>query len=216
MSLKQSIVVVNQYTIKTGRGGTRGGTPGDYVRRYMARDLATENLAPVRLHEQDDYIVRYMARKEASETLDSVPKIKSRMKQAEKDGGVAFGYGDVSLSDEKLRQASADIQHQFDIGKTVMKTVLSFDEEYLRENGLIDEDFHLERRGDYRGNLDQLKLRMAIMNGMDRLSRHYDDLQYVGVIQVDTKHVHCHLAMVDRGRGHIMDDGTQKGNPYPR
>jgi hypothetical protein len=56
-----------------------------------------------------------------------------------------------------------------------------------------------------------MKLRMAIMSGMEKLGRHYDDLQYIGVIQVDTKHVHCHLAMVDRGKGTVMPDGTQRG-----
>lgn len=209
--LKSSIVIVNEFTVKKGSGGSRGGTPGDYVRRYMARDLATESVAPVRLTETSDYIERYMARKEATETLLSVPEIKRKMKQSQKDGGVAFGYGDVSLSDEKLKAASSDIQWQFDHGKTVLKTVLSFDEEYLREHGILDEDFVFEKRGDFRGHIDQMKLRMAIMNGMEKLSRRYDDLQYVGVIQVDTAHVHCHLAMVDRGHGFLMKDGTQRG-----
>ena len=117
--LKSSIVIVNEFTVKKGSGGSRGGTPGDYVRRYMARDLATESVAPVRLTETSDYIERYMARKEATETLLSVPEIKRKMKQSQKDGGVAFGYGDVSLADEKLKAASSDIQWQFDHGKTV-------------------------------------------------------------------------------------------------
>lgn len=38
MGLKQSIVVKNQFTVKTGdSGGRRGTTPGRYVTRYMAR-----------------------------------------------------------------------------------------------------------------------------------------------------------------------------------
>ena len=212
MSLKSSIVVVNQYTLKTGsKSGSRGGTPGDYVMRYMARDRASEDLTPVRLFDADTYVTRYMARKNASETLGTIPEIKDAMRDSQKFGGLAFGYGDISLSDEGLRFASEDIQKNFDKGKTVLKTVLSFDEAYLKEHGLVDEDFHLESRGDYRGNLDQLKLRMAIMSGLNKMGRHYSDLQYVGVIQVDTEHVHCHLAMVDRGRGHIMPDGTQRG-----
>ena len=78
MSLKQSIVVVNEYTVKTGKkAGSRGGSPGAYVLRYMARNQATEDVTPVRLYEADSYITRYMARKEASETLYSVPEIKT-------------------------------------------------------------------------------------------------------------------------------------------
>lgn len=212
MSLKQSVVIVNEYTVKTGsKSGSRGGTPGDYVLRYMARNLATEDITPVRLTDADTYITKYMARKSAAESLDSVPEMKVSMRKAQKNGGVAFGYGEVSLSDSRLKAVSKDIQNNFDNGKTVMKTVLSFDMDYLKEHGIIDKDFEFHNRGDFRGNIDQLKLRLAIMNGLERLSRHYDDLQYVGVIQVDTAHVHCHLAMVDRGRGHIMPDGTQRG-----
>lgn len=213
MGLKESIVVVNEFTIKnkSGKGGSRGGTPGDYVMRYMARKGATEDLTPVKFHEVDDYITRYMARREATDVAESVPEIKHSFRKSQGYGGVAFGYGDVSLSDSKLRFASKDIQKNFDNGKTVLKTVISFDEDYLREHGILDDDFEFQKKGDFRGNIDQMKLRMAIMNGMKKMSRHYDDLQYIGVIQVDTAHVHCHLAMVDRGRGTLAKDGTQKG-----
>ena len=211
MGLKQSIVVVSEFSVKTKSGGSRGGTPGDYVLRYMARDKAVEDLTPVRLEDTDTYIRRYMMREEATEQMDSVPKIKKAMYDAQKMGGVAFGYGEVSLSDRKVRQASRDIQRNFDSGHTVIKTVLSFDEEYLRQTGIIPSDFYLEKKGDFRGNVDQLKLRLAIMNGLDKMGRNFDDLQYVGVIQVDTAHLHCHIAMVDRGRGKLMSDGTQRG-----
>lgn len=212
MGLKQSVVIVNEYTIKTGdKGGTRGGTPGDYVLRYMARVGATEDITPTKLQEFDTNLTKYVARERATNLFDDIPSMKQSMRNAQRYGGVAFGYGDVALSDARLKRVSKDIQSQFDAGKTVMKTVLSFDEEYLREHGLISKDFHCQKRGDFRGHIDQLKLRMAIMNGMEKLSRHYDDLQFVGVIQVDTKHVHCHLAMVDRGRGSLMPDGTQRG-----
>lgn len=216
MSLKQSIVIVNEYTIKNGsKSGSRGGTPGDYVMRYMARTGATEDITPTRLYDVDDYIIKYMARENAVESYNSIPEIKHSMKKAQKYGGVAFGYGDVALSDEHLRWASKDIQNQFDIGKTCFKTVISFDEEYLRENGIIEDDFYCQKKGDYRGHVDQMKLRMAIMNGIQKMSKNFDDLQFVGVIQVDTKHVHCHLCMVDRGRGNLAKDGTQRGKLSP-
>ena len=210
MSLKQSVVIVNEYTIKNAKGGSRGGSPGSYVLRYMARDKAVEDLTPVRF-DNEDYILRYMAREEATEVCDSVPNLKRSMRKIQGKGGIAFGYGEVSLSHKQLLAASKDIQKNFDNGKTVLKTVLSFDEEYLRDNNIIDDDFEFKKKGDYRGNIDQMKLRMAIMNGLDRLGRQYDDLQYIGVIQVDTAHVHCHLAMVDRGVGTLAKDGTQKG-----
>lgn len=215
MGLKQDVVIVNEYSVPLPGGkGSRGGTPGSYVERYMARDGATESLAPIQRMRTDDFILRYMAREKAVERAPSRSAAKQEMREAQGRGGVAFGYDQVSLSDEQLRAASRDIQKHFESGKTVLKTVLSFDEDYLKKHGIVDQDFTLRQRGDYRGHLDQMKLRMAIMNGLDRMaagSGGYDDLRYVGVIQVDTEHVHAHLAMVDAGRGQITKDGTQRG-----
>lgn len=215
MGLKQDIVVVNEYTVPLpGGGGSRGGTPGAYVTRYMAREGATETLAPIRRARTDDFILRYMAREEAAESLDvaDAADLKARMVQAQGRGGMAFGYGSMSLSDDQLRAAAADIQSRFDAGATVMKTVVSFDQDYLRRRGIVDPDFVVARPGDYRGHIDQMKLRMALTRGLERMGRDgYDDLRWVGVIQVDTEHVHAHLSMVDAGRGTVMPDGTQRG-----
>lgn len=212
MSLSKDIVVINEFTVKGSNGkGSRGSTPGDYITNYMSRDGATETLTPVKLTEQEDYIMRYMARENAAERIDNKNEVKPEFKSIQKYGGVAFGYGEISLSDEKLKEASRDIQSNYDNGKTIFKTVLSFDEAYLRENKIIPDGFVCQKDGDYRGNIDQMKLRMAIMNGMDRIKNDYSDLQYVGVIQTDTMHVHCHLAMVDRGVGTLAPDGNQKG-----
>lgn len=53
MGLKQDIVVVNEFSVPTVDGGSRGNTPGDYVIRYMARNGATEDLTPVRYDDND-------------------------------------------------------------------------------------------------------------------------------------------------------------------
>ena len=212
MGLKQSIVVKNQFTVKTGdSSGRRGTTPGRYVTRYMARKGATEPIAPIRQSRTDDFIQKYMARESATEALRNPIEVQRKAEEVVKFGGVAFGYGQVALSDEELIDASNDIQKCFDEGKTILKTVISFDEDYLRENDIIDSNFVFQKAGDYRGHIDQLKLRRAIMSGLERMGRSYDDLQYIGVIQVDTGHVHCHLAMVDKGVGKLVDNGEQKG-----
>ena len=214
MNLKKSIVIVNEFSIPKGNGkGTKGGTPGFYALRYMARDGATETLAPIRRESVDSYAIRYMAREGAVDKAITRKEMKSTMARAQGLGGVSFGYGELSLSDRQLRRAARDLQEHFDKGHTVLKTVISFDDKYLKDKGIVDPDFECIDRGDYRGNIDQMKLRMAIMNGLNRMSRtsRFDDLRYVGVIQVDTRQVHCHLAMVDAGKGLRARDGSQKG-----
>lgn len=215
MSLKQNIIVVNKFSAPTPSGkGTRGSTPGSYIIRYMARELASEPVTPIRRDQTEKFIQRYMAREEAVETIDvlDTPKLKRKMKLGQKNGGVAFGYGSASLSHDQLVAGSKDIQNHFNNGHTVMSTVLSFDQDYLKKHGLIDEEFQLKKRGDYRGQLDQLKLRLAIMRGLERMNNaSYDELRYIGVIQVDTENVHCHLSMVDAGEGSLAADGTQRG-----
>lgn len=209
--LKSSIVIRNEFTVKDGSGrGSRGGTPGRYVMNYMARTGAVEDLTPVRLRDMDSYIVRYMAREDAVESNTDVGGVKRDMADAQKLGGIAFGPGDASMSHERLLSSSQEVQALFDGGHTVLKTVLSFDTDYLKAMGCLPEDFEHERRGDFRGNLDQMKLRRAVMHGMDRLSpRRFGDLRYVGVIQVDTDHVHVHLAMADAS-GRDMGRGVQQ------
>ena len=213
MSLKQSIVVVNEFSVPTPgggkHGGSRGGTPGAYVMRYMARKGATEPVTPIRRRDTEDFILRYMARESATEKAVSRHQLKDNVLHVSGQGGVAFGYGQPSLSDEGVRRASADIQRLFDEGHTVMKTVLSFSPEYLQEMGVVPKGFVATNKGDYRGHIDQMRLRMAIMHGLERIGHRFDDLRYVGVIQVDTLHVHCHLAMVDAGIGRRVR--TEKG-----
>ncbi len=212
MSLKQSIVIVNEFTVKTGEGkGSRGGTPGKYILDYMSRGDATESCAPVRYYNSDDFMTKYLIREGIAGRSEDILRLDSEIKSSELDAGVAFGYGKPSLSREDLHKASKDVQAQFDAGKTVMKTVISFSEDYLKSCGAVPDDFTFRRRGDYRGKIDQMKIRMAVMRGLDKLSKSYSDLQYVGALQVDTSHVHCHLAMVDRGEGRVLANKQQRG-----
>ena len=164
MGVKQDIVIKHEFTVKGPHGGgSRGGTPGEYVLRYMARDDATEDLTPVRRLDEDSLDIlsmRYHAKKSAAdpELVESVEKAREEMRKVDGNGGRAFGYGEISLSAEALKNACKDIQDQFDNGKTVFKTVLSFKEDYLKKMGLVEPDFECRQNGDYRGNLDQMKL----------------------------------------------------------
>lgn len=230
MSFKRDLVIKNQFSVKRGGVGTKGNTPGQFVLRYMARDNATELLTPVTRYSVDNFITRYMARDNATEIAQDLPELHHDFKKAQGLGGRSFGkggnqeLGDASLSDQDIRRISKRIQKGFDQGKTVLESVISFDGHYLQDHGLGDKDVKLDsnghayKKGAWRGKIDQMKLRLAIMNGLEKMARHktnghkrFEDFAYVGVIQVDTKQVHCHLAMTDLGNGTLTKDGEQRG-----
>lgn len=212
MGLAQDIVVKSRFSVNLGNGrGSRGGTPGKFIQSYMSRGAAVENITPVRLSESESMLSRFDAREKAVNEENSVPELRHKMKKAVKQGGVAFCNNDPAMSDAKLKDKSREMQEQFEHQHTVMEMVISFTEQYLRDNGCLDPDFVFSKRGDFAGHIDQMKLRLAIMNGLDKLARGYDDLRYVGCIQVDTDHVHCHVCMADFGHGTIASDGNQRG-----
>ena len=221
MGLKQDIVIVSQYsTRKTlSSRGTRGSTPGAYMKKYMMRDEAAEGTVEkfrkedykliidrdaelARKGDELSYIEGYMLRKDAVEPIDE--------KGAD---GIAFGRGKLMMTEKEVKEECEKIQKAFDtdLSKTWIKTVISFDTEYLKKIGILPADFVFENEGQARGLVDQVRLRQAIDNGMKRIAKNYDDLHYVGGVHINTKHVHVHLSIMDMGKGNIMPDGHQRG-----
>ena len=136
MSLKQSIVIANEFTYKQRGGhGTRGSSPGRYVMQYMAREDAVEALPP------------NVAAAVAGPGTVSYPKPsqadgpRMRMRRRRTKDGVGFGNDSVSLTEQELSDRSDQIQRDYDQGKTVLKTVLSFEDGWLKERCIIDPDF---------------------------------------------------------------------------
>lgn len=235
MGMKQAIVIKSEYTnnarSKDG-GGSRGASPGQYVMRYMAREDATEVLAPVLVGANSynaDAFTRYMTRMDATERLKnkldeytedpdthgSPFLLKHRFRQVDKLSGRAFGSRGVSLSHDALQASSDTIQEAFDNGHSVQKIILSFSEDYLRETGVLSPDFNHKGRGSYKGQIDQLKLRNAITSGVEKMTRtgRFIEPEWVGTIQLDTSHVHAHLALVDTefSASRMKPDGADRG-----
>lgn len=231
MSLKQSIVVKSEYTIqnKTTGKGSRGSSIDNFIYDYMARKGCSDVIYPLPDNSQevvssgqtdnkydsdeelDAYVNRYMARESAVEKIRKDIDDEEIFYNVDNADGVAFSNDSISLSDAELKTLADDIQKAFLKGKTVKKTVLSFDEDYLKSRGIVDKDLVIEEKGDYKSAYDQAKLRNAITHGMNRLVGKSKTTKWVAVIQNDTKHLHCHLCIVDTGKGIIMEDGTQKG-----
>ena len=231
MSLNQSIVVKSEYTIqnKTTGKGSRGSSIDNFIYDYMARKGCSDVIYPLPDNSQeivsseqtdnkydsdeelDVYVNRYMARESAVEKIRKDATDEEMFYSVDNADGVAFSNDSISLSDAELKKLADDIQKAFLKGKTVKKTVLSFDEDYLKSRGIVDKDLVVEERGAYKSAYDQAKLRNAITHGMNRLVGKSKTTKWVAVIQNDTKHLHCHLCIVDTGKGIIMEDGTQKG-----
>lgn len=245
MGLKQDIVVKSEYTnnARSAPGkGSRGSSPGQYVMRYMAREDATEVLAPVKQaagaeiplpSTREGYdgagFMRYIARSDATEQLKSKRDedlqdedafgsplvLKHKFKRMDKQSGRAFGTRGISLSHQGLEDSSEEIQRAFDEGHSVQKIIISFTEDYLREMGVLDPDFKHKGRGAYKGHIDQLKLRQAITGGMDNMTKvgRFSDPEWVGTVQLDTSHVHAHIALVDKAfsESRMRDDGADRG-----
>lgn len=237
-NISRGIVIVNEFTIH----GSRGSTPGRYVIEYMARDGASENLTPTvardekiqamerkmhdvyrqdisrgRTDDMPDYITRYMARETATDVavLDGVTDtgvVRAAFDNLQGYSGLAFGPDSLSLSHQEVLDKARMVQEQHDMGKPVLKTVISFETDYLKEMGALPEDFEPLHRGDFYGKSDQAKLRLAVQHGLANIAHEFSDLDYIGLFQVDTMHLHCHLAMVDKGPGkRFTKDGEQRG-----
>lgn len=233
MGLKQSIVIRSEYTnnVRSAPGkGSRGATPGQYVMRYMAREDATEVLTPVKIDGYDsEKFTRYMARKNATEKLKlkdddllqdpdawgSPLVVKHRFRKIDKLSGRSFGTKGISLSQDELEESSELIQEAFEDGHSVQKIILSFTEEYLRETGVLNPNFKHKGRGSYKGQVDQLKLRQAIISGVDNMTKagRFISPEWVGTIQFDTSHVHSHIALVDKefSKARMKEDGADRG-----
>lgn len=237
-NINKSIVIVNEFTIH----GSRGNSPGNYVLEYMARDQASENLTPTMVRSKhvekmqkqmtetfkreqaeqknsniSDFVTRYMARDTATELANlngekNVDNLKSEFHNIQGLSGIAFCPDNLSMSHDDVKEKSKIIQAEYEKGKPVLKTVISFDTDYLKEMGVLPKDLDVKKRGDLYGKSDQAKLRLAIQHGLRNIKHEFSDLDYVGVIQVDTMHIHCHLAMVDKGKGkNFTRTGEQKG-----
>lgn len=210
MGLAQSIVIVNQFSVKGPDGsGSRGSTPGLYVERYVVDGDKNEALWPLDSDTPETAALRYEDLHERVMASDDIPTVK-KVTESSRDG-VAFSGDAMSLSFDELRVRARRIQEAFDAGKTVFKTVLTFDDDYLLKLGVMEPHVGASRLGSHKGHVDQLRLRSAVQKGMERLGDGFDDLYWVAGAHLDRKHVHFHVAAVDLGVGRVRYDGQQRG-----
>ena len=189
MASEQQVLIRSQFGTKS---------ISKYIMRYASREDATESLMV------DDYIIKYMARSSATEKLKSdfatVNQLQHDDKQFIARDGVAFGNRGISYSREQLQDAASTTQHALAQGHVAVMPIVSFTHDYLTSRGIVSPNMPKPNHaGDYRGKVDQLKLRKGITTMMNQLQKDagYNHMEWTGCIQSDTEHIHCHLTMVE-------------------
>lgn len=187
----KNIIVKNQYSLPDQSGkGSRGSSPKAYIHNYMSRATATASV--------DNYVENYMR----------VNKASGERK------GVAFTKNTLIANEDEIKRASNNIETRFKQGYPFMKTVVSFDTDYLIQTGVVPQGFKPKNKGDFIGNVDESKIRLAVKKACDNLAKNFGDLEYVGCIHLDTKHVHVHLCMSDLEGERTYQKGTKVGEKH--
>ncbi|MGJ8462410.1 relaxase MobL [Staphylococcus haemolyticus] len=191
MTLEQSIVIKSQFGSKTS---------GNYVREYTSREDATESM------EIEKYISKYTPRRNATESLKQNVSDETFVEENDRKytnkQGVMFGNHGLSYSSKMLEECARKIQKATDDGHVPIMNVISFTHEYLQEKGIVNE--HTEAPGEdenYKGKVDQLKLRQGITDMMNRMQRDmgFEQAEWGASIHLDTQHVHVHITTVETG-----------------
>lgn len=191
MDLNHHIVLRNQFGTKT---------VGNYILRYSSKDEKTESL------EIDSYITRYTPRLDATEALlesgDTINKEFESDIELDRKDGVMFGNRGLSYSDETLKYAARTSQNASEKGHIAILPIISFTHEFLIEKGIVDKNMSAPEEGEngaYFGKVDQLKLRIAITEMMDRCNREmgFKNPEWTGTIQMDTDNLHAHITSIE-------------------
>lgn len=206
MKAKQAVVVRNQFANKNARGVAKGSIKY-FVEKYVTRPEAVEPLV-VDDNQQADYL----------QLVDDLHRpddlsAQARLNEQLKYDGVAFNAGSLAMSRSEQIKAGDRAQAAYDRGATVRQMVLSFDSQWLSEQGILDEQRSVWHRGDFAGHVDELRLRQVVQSGMERFfaQTKMKEPEYVAAVQVDTSHVHVHLVTWDEDPSVINDRGQVNG-----
>lgn len=206
MKAKQVVVVRNQFANKNARGVAKGSIKY-FVEKYVTRPEAVEPLV-VDDNQQADYL----------QLVDDLHRpddlsAQARLNEQLKYDGVAFNAGSLAMSRREQIKAGDRAQAAYDRGATVRQMVLSFDSQWLSEQGILDEQRVVWHRGDFAGHVDELRLRQVVQSGMERFfaQTKMKQPEYVAAVQVDTSHVHVHLVTWDEDPSVVNDRGQVNG-----
>lgn len=192
-------IIVKSYFSQQNHPGY-GSTPGSYVADYVTRDEAAEAYNP--------------------ELIEDTPTLSAKARPIE--SGRVFGSEGLIYNSEQALHGSEKTQEHYDTGGTVQRMVVSFRDDWtLQRLGILPKGIRHRDRGDYRQNIDELKLRSMVSAGMDRLAEvgHYQYPYWLASVHVNTDHVHVHIVMFDQqkyGERTRKADEEQRGMLWKR
>lgn len=153
-------------------GGSRGKSVKGFITNYVSRDSAA------------DPSLSYISPTGALEQGD----------------GVAFTMDNTAISRRETLRLADTVENYFKEGdRAIQQMVISFSPEYLVEQGIIDKDATIMKKGDYQFEYDDIRMRHAIRHGVQTLVdlENYRDPQMVAAIQHDTLHLHAHVVVYE-------------------
>lgn len=168
-SRDRNIVIKSQFNIN----GSRGKDAGKFVSDYVSRDAATDR---------------------------SLAYVPDPNKVPVRGDGAAFTLDAISISRQDTLDLADHIQELHETGvRAIQQMVISFDQPYLIEQKIIPPDLEITRKGDFRGNYDDVRLRHAIQKGVQALldNEGYRDGRAIACIQRDTRHLHAHVVVYE-------------------
>lgn len=175
-------------------GGSRGKSVKPFITDYVSRDSACDP------------------------TLSYIPP----NGVLEPGDGVAFTLNNTSISRQETLRIADVVENYFQEGdRAIQQMVISFSPEYLVEQGIVDQNTVVMKKGDYQFEYDDVRLRHAIRHGVQTLTdlENYRDPQMVAAIQHDTLHLHAHVVVYEnypelaRMRGK-EEKGVIKGSSF--
>lgn len=168
-SRNRNIVIMSQFNIN----GSRGKDAGKFISDYVSRDSATDA---------------------------STAYVPDPLKPPVQGDGVAFTLDRSFITRDETLEIADHVQNLHQTGtRAIQQMVISFDPDYLVNQGIVSDDTTIIRKGDYRNEYDDVRLRHAVRSGLQSLidREGYRDGKAIACIQWDTRHLHVHAVVYE-------------------
>lgn len=176
------IVIKSQFNIN----GSRGKSVRDFIAGYVTRDAATDA------------------------SLAWIPPVD---RTPVKGDGVAFTLDSTAISRDETIALADHVEALFKHGdRAIQQMVFSFSPEYLVDAGIVPENVEVLKKGAYKYNYDDVRLRHAVQAGVHAMCEHekYCNPQMAAAIQSDTMHLHVHAVVWEDGINYSRRRGREE------